>query len=291
MGNWLTDTWKDLTQPGWRQAKEAADLQRQALGAEQSAEAWRQGQAKELSDLAQDFLWGRSPRSLTEVGEGGKPAPFRQGDDQAIPGAASRAEDWMGRYLDFLQNSPDTTYNLQRGSLERGYQTGNAAVTRALRARGLDRSGMLGRGLGDLRSNRARALADLIGQREDRRGSRLEAGTQATQAMLDRALNLFTGAKGAGMGLDTRIPGLLSQMAGTALLQPQGGGVVQDLIGAWVDRQSPKWFGGGSKSPPAKSSKGSFSSATASGSAGVGGGSPLSSAAWSFARKALGLPF
>ena len=283
MGNFFSDTWKDLTQPGWRQANQANKTQQAAISAQGNSEAFKQGQAGDLAKMAEDFLWGTNGASATNGADGAPRTP--------ITGAVPSAEEWIGRYTNWLKNSPDLTYNRQRGALERIFNQGNESVTRAMGRRGLTNSGLYGRALGSQATDRARGVADLVGQAEDRRGQRIAAGTQLTQSNLDRALNMFSGAKGAALNLNTQVPQLMTQLAGMQGNAPQGGGVIQDLLGQYVQSQMGNWFPQkiGPNDVAVGSGGGANSLLSTITNAMTGGGSPISSAARSYLFKALGL--
>jgi hypothetical protein len=260
MGNFFSDTWKDLTQPGWRQADDASKLNEKALGVQESSEAYKQKSANELKSMANTFLLG------------GNMGPDGAGGFQT-KGALPQAQDWMTQFLDNLQNGPDLTYNKQRGQMEAGVNTAKNNAVQSLARRGGMGSGMLEKMLLDLDMNRASGLSSLVGQREDRRTQNLATGAQTTQSLLDRALNMFTGASGAGMGLNTQIPNILRGMSNQALNQNQQPGVVQSLAGTWAKSALQDWLN------PTYGSIGPNDVAVDSG----GGDSALSS----FAKKAL----
>lgn len=242
MGNFFSDTWKDLTQPGWRQADEANRLNETAISQQAGAEAFKQQQAKDMERLALAFLFGKGANANTDgtVGFAGEnpDALFRS----QVQGALPSAEEWMNNYLGFLKTSPDTTFNLQRGSLERNANLAKDAMSRNMARRGLLPSGLAAGEMSSIDMDRGRGVADLIGQREDRRGQRLGVGTQITQSALDRALNMFTGAKSGLMGLNTQIPQMTQNMATMAGNQTQQPGVIQALAGNWAKDAIGKWL-------------------------------------------------
>ncbi len=225
MGNFFSDTWKDLTQPGWRQANEASKLQQQALSAQGESEAFKQSQAKDLEALARAFLTGGY------VGEGA--SGFN------VTGALPQAQQFTTDYLNFLRNAADTTYNAERSALERGIiDARNEAALAASRRGGIGYGGSMDRiGLA-----RAKGLSQLAGNRVQRQGQNLATGSQITQGMLDRALNLFTGAKGAGMGINSQIPALLSNQANQALATGGQPGILQSLVGAYAQGKMQDWL-------------------------------------------------
>lgn len=245
IGDFISDTWKDLTQPGWRQADEANRLNETAISQQAGAEAFKQQQAKDMERLALAFLFGKG--SNQNQGQNGAAATTgKMESDQlyqsAVQGALPSAEEWMNNYLGFLKTSPDTTFNLQRGSLERNANLAKDAVSRNMARRGLLPSGLAAGEMSSIDMDRGRGVADLIGQREDRRGQRLGVGTQITQSALDRALNMFTGAKSGLMGLNTQIPQMTQNMATMAGNQTQQPGVIQSLAGNWAKNAMNDWL-------------------------------------------------
>lgn len=245
MGNFFSDTWKDLTQPGWRQADEANRLNETAISQQAGAEAFKQQQAKDMERLALAFLFGKGANQ--NQGQNGAAATTGKMESDplyqnAVQGALPSAEEWMNNYLGFLKTSPDTTFNLQRGSLERNANLAKDAMSRNMARRGLLPSGLAAGEMGSLDMDRSRGIADLIGQREDRKGQRLGMGTQITQSALDRALNMFTGAKSGLMGLNTQIPQMTQNMATMAGNQTQQPGVIQSLVGNWAKNAASDWL-------------------------------------------------
>lgn len=245
IGDFISDTWKDLTQPGWRQADEANRLNETAISQQAGAEAFKQQQAKDMERLALAFLFGKGANQ--NQGQNGAAATTGKMESDplyqsAVQGALPSAEEWMNNYLGFLKTSPDTTFNLQRGSLERNANLAKDAVSRNMARRGLLPSGLAAGEMGSLDMDRSRGIADLIGQREDRKGQRLGMGTQITQTALDRALNMFTGAKSGLMGLNTQIPQMTQNMATNVAGQTQQPGVIQSLAGNYAKNKVSDWL-------------------------------------------------
>ena len=298
MGNWFSDTWKDLTQPGWKQAEKAQKsndiLQQQstaqnatALSIQKEAEDFKRAQARDMESLALDMLYGR-----TTPGPARRPMPTTTGPESGTSGngqfignmvktgnqysdaggqmdektratmgtyaptpdssggAINPAEDWMAKYLDYQQNSPDTTYNLQSSQLARQTATAKDNLNKTMARRGMTISGLAAGDMAGLDMQQGRENAQLLGQREDRRGQRLNAGMTATQAMLNRALNMYSGAKGAQMNLNTQLPGMYSNQAANSLNQRQevpqvGPGIIQRLGEAYIKSQTGGLFSSG----------------------------------------------
>ena len=222
MGNFFSDTWKDLTSPGWRQQDEANDLNAQAMAQQAGSEAFKQQQARDLEKMAIDYILGNE-------GSGVKP------DNPAyITGALPRAESWMKSYLSFLQGSPDTTFQQQKSVLERNTATARDNLNKMMARRGLNTSGLSVGKMTNLDLSLGRDLGNLVAQREQRRGQNLATGAQTTQTLLDRGLNMYTGAKSGMMGLNTQIPGMLQNQAAQALSTTQQPGVLQTMAGNWA---------------------------------------------------------
>jgi hypothetical protein len=143
MGNWFSDTWKDLTQPGWRQADDANKLNEQAISQQAGTEAFRQKQATDLEDLANSFLFGNVEKGIT--------------------GSLAPGQDWVQNYLNFLKTSPDVTYNQERSALERGVKGAREASTLSAMRRGMGAGGALDR----INLERTKGLSRLAGDRVD----------------------------------------------------------------------------------------------------------------------------
>lgn len=151
-------------------------------------------------------------------------------------GAMQLSEDWTKRYLDWLQNSPDITYNAQRGALEGNIQASMEQAAKSLGARGVNTrdvvSGTANKTLANMAGQRAGLLAQLEGDRQDRTGQRLGQGTQLTQGLLDRALNVRSAAAGTALNQQTQIPQMLmNQSAG----QNAQAGAFGNLTGTLLD--------------------------------------------------------
>lgn len=218
MGNWFSDTWKDLTQPGWRQAEDANALNQQALGQQASAEAFKQSQAKDMENMANTFLYGKSNAD----------------GSMSQQGAVSQADSWMKDFLSYLKDSPDTTFANQRGKLERSAADARTTLSQNMSRRGLTSSGLSAGGMSGIDMKAGQGVADLMGQRDDRKRQNLATGAQTTQTLLDRALNMYSGAKAGLMGLNTQIPGMTQNMANQALNTTQQPGVLQSLAGNYA---------------------------------------------------------
>lgn len=204
---------KDVFTPGARQADEANKLQQQAINSTAANEAyWR--------DIANKLLWGENRNPETGAIES-KPGQ--------TTGAMGKAKDWEKRFFDYLETAPDLTYNAQRGQLERGIMDANKALKSNLNSRGLSNSVLGVSKLGNLAGTRALGLADLEGQRQDRKGQNIQAGTSFAGNLLDRALNL---TKQGTFG--TQVPALQSNYAGSLMNQANsamaGGSIGQDLL-------------------------------------------------------------
>ena len=179
---------------GYKASKDANKTQQNAINAQQSAEAAKQAQINEQLSLADRMLYGGG-----NVG-------------QTMTGAVPQAETWTQDYLNWLRTAPDITYNAQRGQMESNIRSSMEQAARISGMRGLT-GGVAAAPMAGLGMQRAGLLASLEGQRQDRRGANLAAGTQLTQGLVDRALNVRSGALGTALNQQTQIPQMMQGVA------------------------------------------------------------------------------
>lgn len=217
--SWLSDAWKDLTNPGWKEQKKANEQNAAALAAQGNTEAWQKKLMQDRLDMANAMLLGGSVVDPTS------------GNRVSVTGALPQAQDWESQFFSYLRNSPDTTYNAQRGQLERGISNAKKNMTSNLNSRGLLGSVLGISKLGDIDFNRASALSTLEGERMDRKGQRLSQGTELSQSILNRALNMGNTASGAATNFNTSIPNMLSNQAyqNSNIAANSGSSIIGDL--------------------------------------------------------------
>lgn len=217
--SWLSDAWKDLTNPGWKEKKKANEQNAAALAAQANTEAWQKKLMQDRLDMANAMLLGGSVVDPTT------------GNRVSVTGALPQAQDWETQFFNYLRSSPDTTYNAQRGQLERGISDAKKSMTSNLNSRGLLGSVLGISKLGDIDFNRARAISGLEGERIDRKGQRLSQGTELSQSILNRALNMGNTASGAATNFNTSIPNMLSNQAyqNSNIAANSGSSIVGDL--------------------------------------------------------------
>ncbi|MBF0501489.1 MAG: hypothetical protein HQM09_15215 [Candidatus Riflebacteria bacterium] len=245
MGNFFSDTWKDLTQPGWRQADQANATQQSAINQAAASDAFKQGQAQDLKGLATGFLFGKPANTPTinmTKGAGGTYDTSNPIYQSSLTGAQPQADQWMQDFLTNLKNSPDATFNLQKGQFENAIANQKSQTMNDMARRGLSTTGMASDAFNNVDQQRAEGLAGLMGQREATRTQNLATGAQTTQSLLDRVLNMYTGATTGIMGLNTQVPQMMQTQALMQANQPSGGGVLQGLAGTWAKGQMNNWL-------------------------------------------------
>ena len=217
--SWLSDAWKDLTNPGWKEQKKANEQNAAALAAQGNTEAWQKKLMQDRLDMANSMLLGGSIVDPTT------------GKTVSVTGALPQAQDWETQFFSYLKNSPDTTYNAQRGQLERSIVDAKKSMTSNLNSRGLLSSVLGASRLGGIDFNRASALSGLEGERIDRRGQRLSQGTELSQSILNRALNMGNTASGAATNFNTSIPNMLTNQANqnSNIAANSGSSIIGDL--------------------------------------------------------------
>ncbi|HMM60897.1 MAG TPA: hypothetical protein PKC25_12295, partial [Candidatus Rifleibacterium sp.] len=79
--------------------------------------------------------------------------------------------------------------------------------------------------------NRASGLSTLEGERIDRKGQRLSQGTELSQSILNRALNMGNTASGAATNFSTSIPNMLTNQAyqNSNIAANSGSSIIGDL--------------------------------------------------------------
>lgn len=213
---------------GYKASKDSSKAQSQAVAAQQASEAQKAALANQQSALADQLLHG-----VGYVPGEGVDAKPGQG------GAMELSQQWTDDYLGWLKNSPDITYNAQRGAMEGNIRDSMAMAARSLGQRGLStqnvQSGAAMKTMGDLGMARTGLLASLEAGRQDRIGERLGMGSQLTQGLMDRALNLKSAATGTAMNQQTQIPGM---MMGQAQGYANQAGAFGNLAGTLLDYYS-----------------------------------------------------
>jgi hypothetical protein len=195
---------------GYKSSKDANKTQQAAINAQQSAEQQKMAVIRENMDLADQML---------------------KGGGNYGTGAESQANQWTSDYLNWLKTAPDTTYNAQRGQMEGNIRSSMEQAARIMGKRGLT-GGVANSMMQGIGMQRAGLLGSLEAQRNDRRGQNLAAGSQLTQTLLDRALNLRSAATGTAMNFNSQIPML---MQGQAAQQNQTAGAWGGLTSALLN--------------------------------------------------------
>lgn len=208
--SWFSSFVDKIFDPG-KKDREAANATYQSSVAGQAASE------KYWKDLVNKMLYGNGFNQET-------------GEINSQPGqggAIERAQTWEDKFFNYLDTAPDLTYNAQRGTFERSIKEAENSMKSNLNARGLSNSVLGVSRLGNLMGTRAQGLASLEGQRQDRRGQNIQAGTSMASSILDRALNL-----GKAGTFGTQVPQLQQGYAGYLSNQANaaGGGIGQDLL-------------------------------------------------------------
>lgn len=212
-------------------AESAADAQNAATAYQQQLEAGKQKRLDELSTLAKTFLYGGSTgmqgrATGVESSPGGVAVGPTGMPSTSISGAIPTFQDWQSKLTKWLETAPDLTYNAQRGALERGAASARDVASRMAARRGLTGSGLSVGNVAGIDTGIAQGRANLIGEREQRRGQNLQTGYQISLDDLTRALNLMQGATGQAVGLQSQVPGMLQNTAAFnygAATQPAAG--------------------------------------------------------------------
>ena len=203
---------------GYKSSKDANKTQQAAINAQQSAEQQKMAVIRENMDLADQML---------------------NGGGSYGNGAASQANQWTTDYLNWLKSSPDTTYNSQRGQMEGNIRSSMEQAARMMGQRGLT-GGVANNLMSGIGMQRAGILSNLEGQRNDRRGQNLAAGSQITQTLMDRALNLRSAATGTAMNFNSQIPMLMQNQAAQQQQNAGAwGGLTGSLLNAMMTYQPP----------------------------------------------------
>lgn len=205
------------------------------------------------SQIANEQYW-KDLASKMLYGSGYDPKTGQVNSMPGQGGAMERAQTWEDRFFNYLDTAPDITYNAQRGTFERSMKEAEKSMKSSLNARGLSNSVLGVSRLGNLMGTRALGLANLEGQRQDRRGQNIQAGTQMASSILDRALNL-----GKAGTFGTQVPQLqqgyanyLSNQANSA-----GGGIGQSLLAEGTRNMMDNMFAKSTvQQPPAQSAGG-----------------------------------
>ena len=224
---------------GYQADRAHSKAQQQAMSSQQAWEAANAARAQEQINLADDLLYGKyaPPRPVGAIGAARELAQgVESGPGQREGGAMGQAEDWTSNYLDWLQNSSDVIYNAQRGRMEGDIRDSMSQAARMLGRRGLStsavQSGAANRTMGDIGMARTGLLSQLEAGRHERQGANLGMGTQLTQGLMDRALNMRSAATGQAMNQQTMIPGMHMQQAGQHAARA---GAYGNLTGGMLD--------------------------------------------------------
>ncbi|MBU1109702.1 MAG: hypothetical protein KKB51_23680 [Candidatus Riflebacteria bacterium] len=200
--------------PGKEDREQANDLYAQSVGTQASTEAWKKKMMEDRLAMADSMLTGGDINGTN------------------VTGALPTAQSWEDKFYSFLETSPDTTYNAQRSTMERGLADAKKSYAANLNQRGLSNSGFgLSKYL-NLDVARAKNLSGLEGERIDRKGQTIAQGNQMAQSSLDRALNMGNSASGVATSFNTQVPSLLNQQGNSYANQASsaGSGIGQDLI-------------------------------------------------------------
>lgn len=210
---------------GYKASKDANKSRDNAVSAQSAWEAANARRAQDQINLADKLLYGQGYDPETGAVES------RPGE-----GALAKAEDWTTNYLDWLTNSADVIYNSQRGRMETDIRDSMSQAARMLGRRGLStdavQSGAAAKAMGDIGMARTGILSQLEAGRHTREGANLATGTQLTQGLVDRALNLRAGATGQAINQRTQIPGMMLDQANQ---QSQQAGAYGNLTGTMLD--------------------------------------------------------
>jgi len=210
------DFFSDIFTPGARQADEANKLNQQAIANQSGLDAWKQKLIGDRLNMSQSLLTGGGINGVPVVG--------------ALP----TAREWQNKFFNFLNTSPDTTFNAQKSAVARGFTNAENQLAQTAANRGISTSGINLGNIVNLGAQRASAMSDLQGQRVDRQGQRINQGLQFAQSLLDNALNMGNAASGMATGFNTNVPGLMSNYAGNLMNQANtaaaSGSIGQQLL-------------------------------------------------------------
>lgn len=218
MGNFFSDIWNDIT--GKTQAKMQKQTQEAALSATDRQAAFEREQIDRRNRM-QDPMYAQAQAEAMN----------------ALP----KAQSTLNAYSKYLKYAPDTIYNQERSTMERGISDAANQTSRMMRQRGLGRSGLAGTALGDLAVKRAGMLGNLEAGREERRGANLATQTQLWQGWLDKWLNQQNSVAQLAQVQGTQVPQMQMQYA--QMMQNQAnqpsplGQMAGNLAGAWINKQ------------------------------------------------------
>jgi hypothetical protein len=211
---------------GYKASKDATKAQSNAqnaqLGFEQAQAARMAEFQNQQMSLANAMAFG-GDYSYKDAAGNVKPVSFQ--------GYAPQADEWTKNYLQWLQTSPDVTYNQQRGRMERDVKQGMEQAAGAMGQRGMS-SGIGKRRLSDLALARSQMLGGLEADRVNRQGERLGAGTQLTQSLYDKSLAMRQNAMGMPTQTQTMVPQMMMDRANqTANQAGAWGNLATSLLG------------------------------------------------------------
>ena len=236
--------------PGKEDRERSNDLYQSSIGNQAALDQWKRDMMMGRSNLAHMMLMGKSPGQKVDLGPGVTDDTKDRYDEMGVTGAMPRAQDWTDRFFKFLDTSPDTTYNKQRTSFERGILDTQKSLDSMARRRGISNSGMALGNLRDLSMQRARGLSDLEGMRIDRQGERLSQGTQLANSLLDKILNMGNQSAGMAGGLSTQVPAMQSAFATSLANNAPSGAGIQNLIGQAAGSLFDRIFPSNTRTPP-----------------------------------------
>ncbi|GAB1353148.1 hypothetical protein MASR1M12_18820 [Erysipelotrichia bacterium] len=206
----LSNTWKDLTNPGWKQQEKANSLFEQNMANENAGQAT-------LRELVNKLLYGENDN----------------------PGSMEDSGAWAKDYLAHLKSSPDTAFNAGMTSLNRGLTDQREAIAKSMANRGIGGSGIDLDAIAQTGANRARGISTLQGQRLDRQGANLAAGANFTSAMNADHLNMLM--KSLGFNSDNSAT---TAYANYLSSQPQPESLFNKAAGKAMEYYMGKWFPG-----------------------------------------------
>ncbi len=204
----VSNTWKDLTNPGWKQQEKANSLFEQNMAKENANQAT-------LQELVNKLLHG----------ENGK------------PGSMETADSWATEFLSHLKTSPDTAFNAGMTSLNRSLVDQREAIAKNVANRGIGASGINLGAIAQTGANMARGVSSLQGQRIDRQGANLATGANFAGGVNADNMNLLLKSFGFG-GDNSAASAYANHLSG----QPQPESLFNKAMGAAAKYYLGKWF-------------------------------------------------
>lgn len=216
MGNFFTNLWDDLT--GKSAGKQLAEAQDTASA--RSTAAAEKADALNREAIDRQFQWEKEKQAKIDeekntikgIGMGGL-----YNTKDGVPGAMDQSQNWLQDYLKYLTTGADTTYNAEKGAIARQGADAYNQADRAMRARGLNMSGLGALPFGNIATQMGGMLGNAEAGREQRKGQNLATGTQLTQDALKQWLNmLMQGSNIQGLQ-STQVPGMMQSNANQGL--------------------------------------------------------------------------